>query len=123
MIVMMMIMVVVMIMVVQKINFQIIDFALTGTDSQLGEPFKELTMRYVCRLPRISYNNRDTARNGCFSLRKLSKEFVPYSGFVLALKEIIASPRWIKAWVELLFAGVEIWFYVTNVWWKGRESN
>ena len=74
MIVMMMIMVVVMIMVVQKINFQIIDFALTGTDSQLGEPFKELTMRYICRLPWISYNNRDTARSGCFSLRKLCKE-------------------------------------------------
>ena len=93
MIVMMMIMVVVMIMVVQKINFQIIDFALTGTDSQLGEPFKELTMRYVCRLPWISYNHRDTGRNGCFSLHKLCKEFGPYSGFVMALKEIIASPH------------------------------
>ena len=112
---------------------KIIDFALTGTDisiiitynslCQLGEPFKELTMRYICRLPRISYNNHDTARNGCFSLRKLCKEFGPYSGFVMALKEIIASPRWIKAWVELLFAGVGTWFYVTNVWWKGRGSN
>ena len=57
---------------------KIIDFALTGTDisiiitynslCQLGEPFKELTMRYICRLPPISYNNRDTARSGCFSL-------------------------------------------------------
>ena len=38
---------------------KIIDFALTGTDisiiitynslCQLGEPFKELTMRYICR--------------------------------------------------------------------------
>ena len=123
MIVMMMIMVVVMIMVVQKINFQIIDFALTGTDSQLGEPFKELTMRYTCRLPRISYNHRDTARNDCFSLRKLCKDFGSYSGLVLAPKEIIANPRWINAWVELLFAEVGIWFYVTNVWWKGRGSN
>ena len=67
---------------------KIIDFALTGTDisiiitynslCQLGEPFKELTMRYICRLPRISYNNGDTARSGCFSLRKLCKEFGPY---------------------------------------------
>ena len=104
---------------------KIIDFALTGTDisiiitynslCQLGEPFKELTMRYICRLPRISYNHRDTARNGCFSLRKLCKEFGPYNGFVLALNEIIPSPRWINAWVELLFAGVGTWFYVTNV--------
>ena len=101
------------------------DFALTGTDisiiitynslCQLGEPFKELTMRYICRLPRISYNHRDTARNGCFSLRKLCKDFGSYSGLVLALKEIIANPRWINAWVELLFAGVGTWFYVTNV--------
>ena len=67
-------------------------------------------MHYICRLPRISYNNRDTARSGCFSLRKLCKEFGPYSGLVLALKEIIASPRWIKAWVELLFAGLELVF-------------
>ena len=62
-----------------KILDKIIDFALTGTDisiivtynslCQLGEPFKELTMRYICRLPRISYNNRDTVRSGCFSLR------------------------------------------------------
>ena len=113
---------------------KIIDFALTGTDisiiitynsplCQLGEPFKELTMRYICWLPRISYNNRDTARSCCFSLRKLCKEFGPYSGFVMALKEIIASPRWINAWVELLFAGVETWFSVANVWWKGRGSN
>ena len=112
---------------------KIIDFALTGTDisivtynslCQLGEPFKELTIRYICRLPRISYNHRDTARNGCLALRKLSKEFVPYSGFVLALREIIASPRWINAWVELLFAEVGTWFYATNVWWKeGRGSN
>ena len=112
---------------------KIIDFGLTGTDvsiiitynslCQLGKPFKELTMRYICRLPRISYNNRDTARSGCFSLHKLCKEFGPYSGFVMALKEIIAGPRWIKAWVELLFAGVGTWFYVTNVWWKGRGSN
>ena len=80
-------------------------------------------MRYICRLPRISYNNRNTAQSGCFSSRKLCKEFGPYIGFVMALKEIIASPRWIKAWVERLFAGVEIWFYVTNVWWKGRGSN
>ena len=81
---------------------KIIDFALTGTDisiiitynslCQLCEPFKELTMRYICRLPRISYNHRDSARNGCFSLRKLCKEFGPYSGLVMALKEIIASP-------------------------------
>ena len=80
-----------------------IDFALTGTGIsiiitynsvwQLGKPFEELTMRFICRLPRISYNHRDTARNGCFSLRKLCKEFGPYSGFVTALKEIIASPR------------------------------
>ena len=112
---------------------KIIDFALTGTDisiiitynslCQLGEPFKELTMRYICRLPRISYNHRDTARNACFILRKLCKEFGPYSGFVMALKEIIASLRWINAWVELLFARVGTWFYVTNVWWKGRGSN
>ena len=111
---------------------KIIDFALTGTYlsivtynslCQLGEPFKELTIRYICRLPRISYNHRDTTRNGCFSLRKLSKEFVPYSGFVLALREIIASPRWINAWVELLFAEVGTWFYVTNVWWKERRGN
>ena len=34
---------------------------------------------------------------------------------MLALKEIIASPRWINAWVELLFAEVGTWFYVTNV--------
>ena len=32
----------------------------------------------------------------------------------MALKEIIAGPRWIKAWVELLFAGVGTWFYVTS---------
>ena len=112
---------------------KIIDFAFTGTDisiiitynslCQLGEPFKELTMRYICRLPRISYNHRDTARNGCFSLRKLCKESGPCSGFVMALKEIIASPRWINAWVEMLFTGVSTWFYVTNVWWKGRGSN
>ena len=67
---------------------KMIDFALTGTDisivitynslCQLGEPFKELTMRYICRLPRISYNNRDTALSGCFSLHKLCKEFGPY---------------------------------------------
>ena len=67
---------------------KIIDFALTGTDisiiisynslCQLGEPFKELSMRYICRLPRISYNNRNTALSGCFSLRKLCKEFGPY---------------------------------------------
>ena len=56
----------------------------------------------------MSYNHHhcDTARNGCFSLRKLFKEFGPYSGLVMALKEIMASPRWINAWVELLFAGV-----------------
>ena len=115
-----------------EILHKIIDFALTGTDSiiitynslcQVGEPFKELTMRYICRLPRISYNHRDTARNDCFSLRKLCKDFGSYSGLVLALKEIIANPRWINAWVELLFAGVGTWFYVTNVWWKGRGSN
>ena len=69
MIVIMMIMVVVMIMVVQPVNFQmheildkIIDLALTGTDVSIiitynslyqpGEPFQELKMRYICRLPR-----------------------------------------------------------------------
>ena len=67
---------------------KIIDFALTGTDisiissynslCQLGEPFKELSMRYIRWLPRISYNNRNTALSGCFSLRKLCKEFGPY---------------------------------------------
>ena len=122
------------------------DFALTGTDisiiitynslCQLGEPFRELTMRYICRLQRISYNNRDTARNGCFSLRKLWKEFGPYSGFVMALKEIIASPHrrtgrggggWAaappnfgqlrffgpqeKIWAKLFFKDVSVFFY------------
>ena len=112
------------------------DFALTGTDisiintynslCKLGEPFKELTMRYICRLPRISYNHRDTARKGCFSCASYAKNlahFGPYSGFLMAFEEIIASPRWINAWVELLFTGVGIWFYVINVWWKGRGSN
>ena len=51
------------------------------------------------------------------------KKFGPYSGFVMAFEEIIASPRWISAWVELLFAGVGTWFYATNAWWKGRGSN
>ena len=128
-----MMMMMMMIMMVQPVNFQIIDFALTGTDisiiinynslCQLGEPIKELTMHYLCWLPLISYNHRDTARNGCFSLHKLCKEFGPYSRFGMALKEIIASPRWVKAWVELLFAGVGTWFCVTNVWWKRRGSN
>ena len=66
--------------------------------------------------------HRDAARNGFFSLRKLSKEFVPYSGFVLALREIIANPRWINAWVELLFAEVGTWFYVTNVYMVERRT-
>ena len=109
---------------------KIIDFALTGTDigiiitynslCQLGEPFKEVTMRYICRLPPISYNNRDIARSGCFSLRT--------SATNLAHTDIIqrdnSQPQMDKGvGVELSFSGVGTWFYVTNVWWKGRGSN
>ena len=109
---------------------KIIDFALTGSGisiintynslCKLGEPFKELTMRYICRLPPISYNNRDTARSGCFSLRT--------SATNLAHTEIIqrdnSQPQMDKGvGVELLFSGVGTWFYVTNVWWKRRGSN
>ena len=109
---------------------KIIDFALTGTEisvittysslCQLGDRFKALTCRYISRLPRVCYSHRETARNGYYSMRKLCKEFGPISGLLLALKEIIASPKWINAWVELLFTGVGTWMFVTNVWWKGK---
>ena len=40
----------------------------------------------------------------------------------MAFKEIIASPRWINAWVELLFAGVGTWFMLPMYGGKDEEA-
>ena len=75
----------------------IIDFALTGTGlsiittyrsfCELGGCFKQLASRYyTSRMPLVSYNNCNTRRHGYYSMRKLCKDFGPYSGLVLALK-------------------------------------
>ena len=104
----------------------ITNFSLTRTPSnilkiystlcQLGDPFKRLAARYTRRLPHVSYN-RDT-HAGYHSMRQICKDFGKNSGLILALKEIINSPQWFNAWVELLFTGVGTWMYVCNIKWK-----
>lgn len=91
----------------------IIDFALRGSNrpvintfdalSCLGNRFKQLTVHYIHRLPRVHINKDIYA--GYHSMRKICKEFGRGSGLVIALREIIDSSQWINAWVKLLFTG------------------
>ena len=60
---------------------------------------------------------------GLHSMRQILKQYGRGSRLVLALKEIINSPQWINAWINVLFTDVTTWMYVTaNFWKKGKKQ-
>ena len=84
--------------------------------SHTSTTLKRLVSRYIRRLPKISAS-RDMYP-GLHSMRQILKQYGRGSGLVLALKEIINSPQWINAWINVLFTGVGTWMYVTAIFWK-----
>ena len=75
--------------------------------------FKRLVSRYI---PIISAK-RDMYP-GLYTMRQILKQYGRGSGLVLSLKEIINSPQWINAWINVLFIGIATWMYVTAIFWK-----
>ena len=84
--------------------------------SHTSTTLKRLVSRYIRRLPKISAS-RDMYP-GLRSMRQILKQYERGSGLVSALKEIINSPQWISAWINVLFTGVGTWMYVTAIFWK-----
>jgi len=114
----------------EEILDMIVNLSLTGHNrtivntydalSHTSTKFKRLISRYIRRLPKISAN-RDTYPR-LHSMRQILKQYGRGSGVVLALKEIINSPQWINAWINVLFTGVATWMYVTAIFWnKGKK--
>ena len=115
----------------EEILDMIVNLSLTGHNrkivntydalSHTSTNFKRLVSRYIRRLSKISAN-RDMYP-GLHSMRQILKQYGRGSGLVLALKEIINSPQWINAWINVLFTGVPTWMYVTAIFWnKGKKE-
>ena len=110
----------------EEILRMIVNLSMTGHNRTIIDTYdalshssptlKRLVSRYIRRLPKISAS-RDMYP-GLRSMRQILKQYGRGSGLVLALKEIINSPQWINAWINVLFTGVGTWMYVTAIFWK-----
>lgn len=54
------------------------------------------------------------------NVQRIIRNFGPFSGLSLELKNIINHPRWNSAWIEIVVYAYG-WYVLENLFWKSRK--